>query len=468
MKKLSAFLCFFLGIFSMMYSNTVELSNEEYAYLKNLGEIRMAVDPDWLPFEIIDEKGEFKGIAADLVQLVADRLAIAITLIPTQDWSETLKLSREGHVHLLPFLNKTLAREEWLVFTEPLFTDPNVLITREDMPYIPDPKELYDRSIVVVAKTMIEERVRKDFPNLKVITVETEEECFAMVSEKKADMTLRSLTIAAYTIRKQGYFNLKINNQIPEYKNFLRMGVLKTEPMLRDILNKGIATITLYERDEIVNRHVNIKIEKPFNYALLIRIGIVLIIFGSALVYWNFRLRKLNAIIGEMVIRDSLTNVYNRRYIYGRLAELSAEYIRIKRNFSIAILDIDHFKEINDTYGHQAGDFILRSFCEFIAETLRAYELLGRYGGEEFIIVSPNSTKESIAVLLERLLAGIRSKHFTFEKIDISIQFSAGIADCRELNDGHFSVESLIKMADRRLYTAKRLGRNRIQTEDTE
>ena len=281
-----------LTLFGIEYG--VELSAEEKEYLENIGKITMGVDNDWRPFEYVDEQGNCCGIGADLVDLVSKRLGLEFELYPTKDWDETLELSKNGQFHFIPFLNQSPERDKWLIFTEPILIDDNVLITREEHEYINNLKTLKDKTIVLIKGTMVVERVKEEFPNLNVITVETEKECFKMVSEKEADMTLRSLIVAAYTIRKEGLFNLKINNKLEGFTNYLRIGVLKSEPMLRDILNKGIATITENERQEIINRHISIKMERSFNYKLFIISIIVFIIVVLIILYWIIKLRNLN------------------------------------------------------------------------------------------------------------------------------------------------------------------------------
>jgi len=165
--------------------------------------------------------------------------------------------------------------------------------------------------------------------------------------------------------------------------------------------------------------------------------------------------------IHELAIRDALTGIYNRRYIYQRLNEIVSEYLRCGRNFCVSILDIDHFKQVNDTYGHQAGDFILREFALSIGASLRAYDLLGRYGGEEFVIVSLNSNGAGIVAMSERLMRIVRGRSFRFEEKDIRITFSCGIADSSEFAHEAFSIENMIALADKRLYAAKERGRDR-------
>jgi|GEM_PF-4026851 len=137
---------------------SIPLSQTDRDYLASLDPIRLAVDPDWEPYEWIDESGSYRGIAADLLGLLATRLGIEFLLVPTKDWDESLQLSKNGQVHALAFLNQTPARDAWLVFTEPYFTDPNVFITREEHDYIFDPLRLSDESIVFPSGTSLEEK----------------------------------------------------------------------------------------------------------------------------------------------------------------------------------------------------------------------------------------------------------------------------------------------------------------------
>ena len=250
----------------------IDFSAQEQAYIAQAGTIRMCVDPDWMPFERISEEGRHEGIAADLIQLVAQRVGLRIELHPVRNWQESLEASQAGVCQIMSFLNRTPQRDRWLIFTSPIFFDPNVVIAREEHGYVVDLQELSGETVALPRGTMVEELIRREYPNLGVVLTGSEQEAVRLVSERKADLTIRSLMVAAHAIRKEGLFNLKIAGHVPEFTNHLRIGVIRSEPVLRDILDKGVNTLTQQEREAISNRHVAIQVQQGFDYRLVWKI----------------------------------------------------------------------------------------------------------------------------------------------------------------------------------------------------
>ncbi|WP_353093288.1 diguanylate cyclase [Tissierella praeacuta] len=174
------------------------------------------------------------------------------------------------------------------------------------------------------------------------------------------------------------------------------------------------------------------------------------------------RRKYLEEKLKQTSIRDNLTNLYNRGYVFERLRQCIEIFKRNGEEFSLAIIDMDFFKDINDTYGHQAGDFILKEFSEIITSSIRVYDIAGRYGGEEFIIILQGVRKRTSAKIIKRILEKMRNSTFDYEDNEIKITFSCGICDISEIDKDSLSIESLIYKADKRLYDAKNTGRNRI------
>jgi len=156
---------------------------------------------------------------------------------------------------------------------------------------------------------------------------------------------------------------------------------------------------------------------------------------------------------------DGLTDLYNRRHLMALAGREFLQAQRYQRPFSLAIFDIDHFKEVNDTYGHLAGDRALVALAHFCRENVRSADVLGRYGGEEFIILMPETDQSQALETAERLRLGIATLPIQLpEHITLHLTVSMGVATLQ----AGMSLDDLIKCADQALYAAKAAGRNRV------
>jgi len=560
----------------------IHLEQAELDYLARIGPVKFSVDPDWEPYELIDPQGRFVGIAADLFRLIVERLGLDVRLVATSTWKESIAAVRSGASDLLVFLNPSPERSEWLSFTSPYFTDPNVFITRNEHEFIYAPERLSGSSIVFPEGTSLEERVRKRYPNLRIIVVASEAEALALVEAKKADMTLRSLTMAAYTIRKNGLFNLKVAGQLPDDINRFSIGVSKELAPLREILDKGVRSISPQDVERIVNRHIAIQVQTAVDYGLLLRVVASFLIILSMGVYlirrqraYSMHLRtiidavpgysfakdsagkylmvnksaatlfglepeqvvgktdrdygagadlievdleadrrvletgkplfiaehralrldrtvgwfqttkipyrspdsKKPAVLGVSIditdrkaleaelerqaSTDALTGIANRRRFF---AEAEREFALSRRHgqaLAAMMIDIDHFKKINDAFGHHAGDEVLREAACSFSGSIREGDLLGRIGGEEFAVILPQTDEPGAVALAERLrenLALLRVRGDWRGEITFTVSVGVSVAKADEA-----SIEAALARADEALYEAKKAGRNRVE-----
>ena len=163
----------------------------------------------------------------------------------------------------------------------------------------------------------------------------------------------------------------------------------------------------------------------------------------------------------ELVHRDPLTGLHNRRYFEGRLATEFARAARFGEEFSLVLIDVDHFKAVNDTHGHAAGDGVLTEVARLLQGGVRSIDLLARVGGEEFALLLPNTGPDGARGLVERIADRVRQHPFGTEARPVQITLSAGIATC--LKSGCARPVNLYENADHALYQAKRLGRDRVE-----
>jgi len=184
----------------------------------------------------------------------------------------------------------------------------------------------------------------------------------------------------------------------------------------------------------------------------------------AALESANLDLLVKNSALSEISARDSLTGLYNRWYVMEKIDSEMNRSLRHGSPVSLIMMDIDHFKRVNDSFGHSAGDRVLRSVGQVLRDSCRVYDVAGRYGGEEFCIVLPETKVGNTTVVAERIRERLAASRFDVGEESVVVTASIGIAGIEsiEAEDG-LSPLSLIDRADQALYSAKHHGRNRVE-----
>ena len=180
---------------------------------------------------------------------------------------------------------------------------------------------------------------------------------------------------------------------------------------------------------------------------------------------YHDKLREMLESSVSMAYTDELTGVYNRRYMNSLLERKILEIADTAKPVSVMLFDIDHFKQVNDSYGHASGDDVLKEIATRVTDNVRDFDLVARFGGEEFVVVMPDSNAEAAYMVAERLRNRIAGTPFKIPGRDepLKVTVSIGVATTTDPSD---SADKLLARADALLYTAKRGGRNRSCTAD--
>lgn len=178
----------------------------------------------------------------------------------------------------------------------------------------------------------------------------------------------------------------------------------------------------------------------------------------------NMDLMMRNRILSEVSARDSLTGLYNRWYVMEKIECEMNRSLRHGSPVTVLMMDIDHFKLVNDTWGHAVGDQVLKAIGQVLRDSCRVYDVPGRYGGEEFCVVLPETPMGNSPAVAERIRTRVESSAVAIDDLSIHVTASIGIAGIEAgAADAVQTANALIDRADRALYVAKHRGRNRVE-----
>lgn len=460
-----------LDIDKIIYTNrskNIKLSDEEKRHLQDMGKIDLCVDPDWLPFDKIDKNGKHIGISADYIKLFEKFLSTKINLVKTSSWSEALDFAKDKKCDILTSIVSTPERKKYLNFTTSYNEFPLVAATKMDSIKIKSISDLKGKKIGATNGYAFANILKVIYPTIEIIEVKSVDEGLEKVNNKEIFAFIDTLPSIVYKIRSKQSANLKVSGNIYDHWN-LRIGVRKDDKILLNAIQKAIDSISDTQKQKILKKWILIEYENRVDYGLIWKILALSFIVLFVVFAWNRQIRAKNILLQKtqnkvkeknrslqtLATTDRLTGINNRLKLDSILDKEVTRSRRYKNMFGISIMDIDNFKNVNDTYGHQVGDNILQEVAKVLKQCIRDTDYVGRWGGEEFLLICLEVDENALHVLIEKIKNRIKNHDFLHVE---QITASFGVTSYKK-DDG---VESILKRADDALYKAKEKGKNRV------
>lgn len=280
------------------------LTAEETDWVRERKEVLLGVDPEFAPFEFIDEEGNYKGIVSEYLDILEDRVGLTFTVVPGLTWQESVAKTRLGELDMLPCIGKTDDRKDFLTFSKPYIYYQRVIITRTDTPFISSIDDLRNMKVAVQEATSHEGYLTEN-TEVDPISYPTLQETLKAVSEGKVDAMVGNLSSSIFWIRKENYTNLKIAGPVSYASEELHFAVTKDLPQLLTIVEKGLASLSPFKQKEIREKWVSVDYEPGLDPDDIFRylaqgLGVVFLIF-VAILFWNYRLkREISKHTGEL------------------------------------------------------------------------------------------------------------------------------------------------------------------------
>jgi len=413
----------------------------------------------WEPFNLIKDN-KLEGIAIDYWSYIKKETNLKSTCLITNNWNEVLNRIKLKQNDITCSTTITADRKKYALFSKPYVSFPIVIATRNDVGFINDLSLLKDKIIAVGRNYTAEQLLKKHYPSLKLLEVKNVDEALRLVSKGKVYGAVDILPVIAYKINKYHYANLKISGKTP-WTFDVRFMIRKDYPELVSIINKVIDIMPNDKKEEIYRKWISVHLQTGYSNryikkiilisVIIVAIFVILIIF---LIRNIIKKNRLEKDLENLATIDKLTSIFNRYKIDMALNEQIEITKRYNRPMSIIFFDIDHFKKINDTYGHKVGDFILIELAKLINKNIRKSDIFGRWGGEEFLIVLPETSLDKAVQLAEKLRKVVEEYDFG----NISLTISLGVTECKNEDN----LNSIISRVDKLLYESKKNGRNKV------
>ena len=443
-------------------------TDEERAWLEALkrdgGTVVVGYEKDNYPITFFNEReGELQGVAVDVLAEIGQLADIRFEpSSPTgAAWADIYEEVKTGKIPMFLQLLKTEERKEYFIWsTAPYARTFYAILSRAEHPNLASYQVMRTPVAVMALSGYLDtyQTLFAESGNLRKYA--TEDDCLNALEKGEVDLLMASeyslLTLVNYHEKPGFKINLRLH--VPMDSHF---GFHKDETVLRSIIDKAQAFIPVEPIEmEWMGRAFDyskkLSAERAHSMTRFAGVVSVLLVISAFLLVRTVTLsRKLK----NLASKDALTGILNRRAFMENGVNHIGRTHRIGRECYVAIFDLDHFKSVNDKYGHLAGDQVLREAAARVKGVIRPYDLFGRYGGEEFILLMFDIDRPGVARSAERIRLALCETPVVFEGQEIPVSASFGVSSVTPM----IPIGKATQFADEALYRAKEGGRNRVE-----
>ena len=447
----------FVSLYSILFSSEGSLGVKK-EYPKT---IKVVTTSSWEPINMAVD-GNITGIGYDFWKLIEKRIGIKSEIKIINNWSEVLKSVEDRKADLIFATSSFVANSNKTIFSKPYANFDIAIVTRNDVGFISDLLLIKDKVIAVGKDYSAVKILKKMYKNLKFLEVANAYEALEYVRDGKAYAMVDIFPVVSYMINRYKFANLKIAGEVNAPFS-LRILMRSDYKNLMPLIDKAIDSITHEERKRIFQKYISVQYQKGYSKQYVMQLMLVsfliLLVAFMWIIYLKREIRKrleFEDKLERLATIDRLTSIYNRYKMDLSLDEQIKIAKRYDRVFSIIFFDIDNFKKINDFYGHRVGDIVLSELSRVVRKEIRDCDIFGRWGGEEFLIILPETSLAEAVKTAEKLRVRIEEHHF---KIVDNLTCSFGVTVVRRID----TAESIVIRADEMMYKAKQNGRNRVE-----
>ena len=431
------------------------------------------------PYSFLSEEGEPTGFNVELTRAIAEVMELNVE-IKIGPWGETREALETGKIDAISGMYYSEERDKLVDFSPPYVIVSHAIFARPDSPTIKSEDDLRGKDIIVMQGDIMHDYVLENDISQNPVLVNTPAEALRLLASGQNDYALTAKLPGLYWVKKLKLTNLVIVGPLLRPSGYCYAVREGNAELLGRLLNEGLAILKETNRyREIYDKWLGVLEPKDISmgviskYTAIILIPLLLLLAGIG--FWTWALRRQVALrteklekeitkrkkvedtLKKLIRVDSLTGCYSRGYgleLLDRQLKLSQ---RNKSLLLLAFLDIDGFKAINDIFGHEEGDKVLKETVDLFKSTLREVDIICRMGGDEFLLIFPDSSLKEASLIRSRLQKNLSQLNKTIKK-NYSIKFSIGFSEY--LSDKLETLDELIRIADQRMYEEKKKAKS--------
>lgn len=444
------------------------LTEPEREWLGQHAKLRVAMLADWAPMEFADEAGKPAGVTVDMFALLAQRLNVEFDIQLYQSFERMLGDLKQKKIDLIANVSELEERRQYARFTDEFWSTEWAVISAFDAPNLVSTAELNGKKVAIYQDYQLAQHLADMYPQIQVLQVDSLRAGLALLQQNKVDFVIDSVQAATETLRQTGFLHLKaqILDDLPSFPSLI--AVRDDFTPLPVILNKGLRSISKDEREKLYKKWFSFQVSRGLNKAqlhqMMWQVGGAVTVLLAFIILWNLSLRREVALrrnaeqqMRFMATHDDLTKLPNRSLIKERIEQALLQHARHNEPLALLFIDLDGFKEVNDQFGHDAGDELLLKLAALLQSAVRKSDTVARFGGDEFVILLTGLLhRDDAAIVAQKILASLAAP-LMLSVGQVQVGASIGIAVYPE--DGTDST-SLLKVADSLMYRIKQQGKN--------
>ncbi len=449
-------------------ARNVFLNEAEEAFISDHKKINLGIVKNLPPIEFLSVEGRFSGINQEIIKLISDRTGLEFNVIAFDDWQALYNALLNNEIDVLANILATEKREKQMLFTNSYWQMPWVIIHPQHEGRQTNLEYFYGKEVAIIKDYDLLSTLLKKHPLITFKLVSDREQGLMALEQERVDGFITTIASAMYLLKSEKGvdFRISVVNDVSVGEN--RFGINTRLPLLKAIMNKGLSTISETEKQTIYDNWFTLEIKTGLDekevLKLASKIGFGILVVLGIILMWNRRLQveikhreRLEKKMKHMATHDELTSLANRVLLKDRLTTAIDFHHRQRLKMAVLFIDLDGFKKVNDTYGHNIGDQLLQQVAQRLLDCVRSSDTVVRFGGDEFVILLTCLAHENKAsYIADKILRAIQ-KEFGLAETSIFIGCSIGIAMYPD--DGDNTID-LLKVADTLMYEVKTAGKN--------